>query len=144
MGRGEGTFQPPCHILHYHMVLRPEGTSNNNSSLFLQWTLGPSSGSSSPPPTPGSPGSPSVQQQCFRCVLCACAAASDLWTNWDVQTACCVRSRGNRGRAAVFCLKEPLSDASLHRPVGRSLFTRGLVPHTSREGHSENNVLSFF
>ncbi len=28
-GRGQGTFYPPCHILHYHMVLRPEGTSHN-------------------------------------------------------------------------------------------------------------------
>ena len=26
---GEGTFQPPCHTLHYHMVLRPNGTSDN-------------------------------------------------------------------------------------------------------------------
>ncbi len=25
-GRGQGTFHLPCHILHYHMVLRPEGT----------------------------------------------------------------------------------------------------------------------
>ncbi len=29
---GQGTFHPPCHILHYHMVLRPEGTSPNKSS----------------------------------------------------------------------------------------------------------------
>ncbi len=28
-GGGQGTFHPPCHILHYHMVLRPEGTSHN-------------------------------------------------------------------------------------------------------------------
>ncbi len=28
-GRGQGTFQSSCHILHYHMVLRPEGTSHN-------------------------------------------------------------------------------------------------------------------
>ncbi len=28
-GRGQGTFQPPCHVLHYHMVLRPKGTSHN-------------------------------------------------------------------------------------------------------------------
>ncbi len=28
-GRGQGTFHPPCHVLHYHMVLRPEGTSHN-------------------------------------------------------------------------------------------------------------------
>ncbi len=28
-GEGQGTFHPPCHILHYHMVLRPEGTSYN-------------------------------------------------------------------------------------------------------------------
>ncbi len=29
-GRGQGTFHPPCHILHHHMVLRPEGTSHND------------------------------------------------------------------------------------------------------------------
>ncbi len=29
-GEGQGTFHPPCHILHYHMVLRPEGSSHNN------------------------------------------------------------------------------------------------------------------
>ncbi len=29
-GRGQLTFHPPCHTLHYHMVLRPEGTSHNN------------------------------------------------------------------------------------------------------------------
>ncbi len=29
LGRGQGTFYPPCHILHYHIVLRPEGTSHN-------------------------------------------------------------------------------------------------------------------
>ena len=28
-GRGQGTFQLSCHILHHHMVLRPEGTSHN-------------------------------------------------------------------------------------------------------------------
>ncbi len=28
-GRGQGTFHPPCHILHYHMVLRPKRTSQN-------------------------------------------------------------------------------------------------------------------
>ncbi len=28
-GRGAGTFQSSCHILHYHMVLRPKGTSHN-------------------------------------------------------------------------------------------------------------------
>ena len=27
--RGQGTFHPPCHILHCHMVLCPEGTSHN-------------------------------------------------------------------------------------------------------------------
>ena len=26
---GQGTFQSSCHILHYHMVLRPKGTSHN-------------------------------------------------------------------------------------------------------------------
>ncbi len=34
-GRGQGTFHPPCHILHYHMVLRPKGTSHNKQSLFF-------------------------------------------------------------------------------------------------------------
>ena len=29
-GRGQGTFHPPCHILHYHMVLHPKGTSHND------------------------------------------------------------------------------------------------------------------
>ncbi len=29
-GGGQGTFWSSCHILHYHMVLRPEGTSHNN------------------------------------------------------------------------------------------------------------------
>ncbi len=29
-GRGQGTFQPLCHVLHYHMVLRPEGNSHNH------------------------------------------------------------------------------------------------------------------
>ncbi len=36
-GRGlgrQGTFHPPCHVLHYHMVLRPEGTSHNDDPLF--------------------------------------------------------------------------------------------------------------
>ncbi len=28
---GRGHFYPPCHILHYHMVLRPEGTLHNDS-----------------------------------------------------------------------------------------------------------------
>ncbi len=32
MGRGQGTFHPPCHILHYHMVLRPKGTSHNEGT----------------------------------------------------------------------------------------------------------------
>ena len=26
---GQGTFQSSCHVLHYHMVLRPKGTSHN-------------------------------------------------------------------------------------------------------------------
>ncbi len=30
-GRGQGTFHPPCHTLHYYMVLRPKGTSHNKS-----------------------------------------------------------------------------------------------------------------
>ncbi len=33
-GRGLGTFHPPCHVLHYHMVLRPKGTSHNNKLTF--------------------------------------------------------------------------------------------------------------
>ncbi len=27
--QGQGTFKSSCHILHYHMVLRPKGTSHN-------------------------------------------------------------------------------------------------------------------
>ncbi len=23
-GEGQGIFHPPCHVLHYHMVLRPK------------------------------------------------------------------------------------------------------------------------
>ncbi len=38
-GRGQGTFRLPCHILHYHMVLRPKGTShlaiNESQSLHF-------------------------------------------------------------------------------------------------------------
>ncbi len=30
-GGGQATFQSSCHILHYHMVLSPEGTSHNYS-----------------------------------------------------------------------------------------------------------------
>ncbi len=33
-GGGQGTFHPPCHILHYHMVLRPQGTSHNQGALL--------------------------------------------------------------------------------------------------------------
>ncbi len=29
---GQGTFHPPCHILHCHIVFRPKGTSHNNGS----------------------------------------------------------------------------------------------------------------
>ena len=29
LGEGQGTFHPSCHILHYHTVLRPKGTSHN-------------------------------------------------------------------------------------------------------------------
>ncbi len=32
-GGGQGTFHPPCHILHYHMVLRPKGTSHNKDAM---------------------------------------------------------------------------------------------------------------
>ncbi len=35
-GGGQGTFHPPCHILHYHMVLRPEGTSHNKQKVMSQ------------------------------------------------------------------------------------------------------------
>ncbi len=34
-GGGQGTFHPPCHILHCHMVLRPEGTSHNDVVAVL-------------------------------------------------------------------------------------------------------------
>ncbi len=30
-GRGQGTFHPTCHTLHYHVALRPKGTSHNNA-----------------------------------------------------------------------------------------------------------------
>ncbi len=33
-GGGQGTFWSSCHILHYHMVLRPKGTSHNHKTLF--------------------------------------------------------------------------------------------------------------
>ncbi len=29
-GRGQGPFQSSCHVLHYHMVLRPKKTSHNH------------------------------------------------------------------------------------------------------------------
>ncbi len=32
-GGGQGTFHPPCHILHYHMVLCPEGSSHNEGNV---------------------------------------------------------------------------------------------------------------
>ncbi len=32
LGEGQGTFHLPCHVLHYHMVLRPKGTSHNNAA----------------------------------------------------------------------------------------------------------------
>ncbi len=31
-GGGQGTFHPTCHLLHYHMVLRPKGTSHNETA----------------------------------------------------------------------------------------------------------------
>ncbi len=31
-GRGQGIFHPPCHILHYHKVLCPKGTSHNQET----------------------------------------------------------------------------------------------------------------
>ncbi len=36
-GRGQGTFHPPCHILHNHMVLRPQWTSHNDWKVWSQW-----------------------------------------------------------------------------------------------------------
>ena len=38
-GGGQGTFQSSCHILHYHMVLRPKGTSHNEVTLYLCFQL---------------------------------------------------------------------------------------------------------
>ncbi len=38
-GEGEGTFHLPCHILHYHMVLRPKGTSHNNGFNGLKFVF---------------------------------------------------------------------------------------------------------
>ncbi len=39
-GRGEqGTFHPPCHVLHYHMVLCPKGTSHNQRIIFGMFSL---------------------------------------------------------------------------------------------------------
>ncbi len=35
-GGGQGTFPSTCHILHYHTVHRPEGTSHNNRGLLFQ------------------------------------------------------------------------------------------------------------
>ncbi len=35
---GQGTFWSSCHILHYHVVLRPKGTSHNN--IFRVQRLG--------------------------------------------------------------------------------------------------------
>ena len=32
-GGGQGTFQSSYHILHYHMVLRPKGTSHNETNF---------------------------------------------------------------------------------------------------------------
>ncbi len=29
-GGVQGILHPPCYTLHYHMVLRPKGTSHNN------------------------------------------------------------------------------------------------------------------
>ncbi len=39
-GEGQGTFHPPCHILHYHMALRPEGTSHNQNQIFVSVSCG--------------------------------------------------------------------------------------------------------
>ncbi len=32
LGRGQHTFHAPCHVLHYHLVLRPKGTSHNQEA----------------------------------------------------------------------------------------------------------------
>ncbi len=32
-GGGQGTFHPPCYVLHYHMMLRPKGTSHNEQTF---------------------------------------------------------------------------------------------------------------
>ncbi len=42
-GRGQGIFHPPCHVLHYHMVLRPEGTPHNNTTPFAKSSVLPAS-----------------------------------------------------------------------------------------------------
>ena len=52
-GGAQGTFHPPCHIPHYHMVLRPEGTSHNEVLCVA---------SSLPPPPPN------TQRQILGCV----------------------------------------------------------------------------
>ncbi len=37
---GQGTLQSSCHILHYHMVLRPKGTSHNETrEVMLNCTI---------------------------------------------------------------------------------------------------------
>ncbi len=44
-GQGQGIFHPPCHILHYHMVLRPKGTSHNHeNTLCLKFVVVPTLG----------------------------------------------------------------------------------------------------
>ncbi len=37
-GRGQGTSQSSCHRLHYHMVLRPKGTSHNEEKRTPHWS----------------------------------------------------------------------------------------------------------
>ncbi len=32
-GRGQGTFQPPCHILHYHMVFALKGLRTTKGQM---------------------------------------------------------------------------------------------------------------
>ncbi len=47
--RGQGTFHPPCHMQHHHMVLRPEGTSHNEFTCGY-WTSITSRLSAAPTP----------------------------------------------------------------------------------------------
>ncbi len=37
-GGGQGTFHPPCHVLHYHMVLRLKGLRTIRRPWFWNWS----------------------------------------------------------------------------------------------------------